>query len=130
MGSGTKIGGSEMRRPDITVQVSRDPVGRGLHLFTKIDLFEIEEIFGEGIVCAVIEKVADHIAKDFIQEHGISIAAKLDPVAIANLVCADAAAKTRELLDKKLPERVEHHVRETVRTEVYQRGVLGGMRRL
>jgi hypothetical protein len=96
----------------------------------NVDSFHLAEAYGREVLKQAIEKVSDHIAAEFIEKHGQEIAAKLDPVAIANLVIADGAAKTRELLDKKLPDRVEHHVREITKTEVYQRGVLGGLKRL
>lgn len=66
-----------------------------------------EADIGEALDRAVLREVIEMVAERYVAEHFSEIAAKLDQGAIANLSVAEAAAKTRELLDKKLPERVE-----------------------
>jgi RimJ/RimL family protein N-acetyltransferase len=83
---------------------------------------------GKDITRRAIEKVADAIAERFLADHLQEVLAYLDPQAVANLAVADAAGAIREMLAKKLPDKVLEVIR--TEREVYQRGVFGGMTRI
>lgn len=74
----------------------------------------------------VIRKVSDKIAQKFIAKDGQKVYKALDPQAIANLTVAEAGRSIKEMLDKKLPDKIV----EVVKKEVYQRGIFGGIRRI
>ena len=73
---------------------------------------------------AIFQEVVRQIATRYVEEHYQEIAAKLDQNAIANLAIAEASKKIAEEIQRQ-PNIVER-----TRTEVYQRGVFGGMRRV
>ena len=83
---------------------------------------------GDTILRVAIERVAEDIAKRFIADHAQELMAMIDPQAVANLAVADAAGAIRETLGRKLPDKIVEVVRRE--TEVYQRGVFGGMKRI
>lgn len=82
----------------------------------------------EPILQFIFREIAAEVAKKFVAEHYVEIAAMLDPRAIANLSIAEGAAKIHETLATKLPDKVLEAVR--TQTEVYQRGIFGGMDRI
>ena len=80
----------------------------------------------ESFSLAVLKKIAETVAEKFVEEHYAEIAAKLDQNAIANLAIAEASKKIAEEIQRRpnIVREVEHH------TAVYQRGLLGGLRRV
>lgn len=87
--------------------------------------YSISEVVNAETCRAVIYKIVEAIAERYVQEHYIEIAAKLDQNAIANLAIAEAS--------KKIAEEIERHptvVHQKGDTKVYQRGILGGVRRI
>lgn len=76
----------------------------------------------------ILSAIAVRVAEKYVAEHYQDIAELISQDAIATLSVAESAAKIRETLEKKMPDRVM----EVVRTdrEVWQRGLLGGMRRI
>ena len=55
----------------------------------------------------ILEKIAEQIAEKFVKTHGTKIMKAMDPVAIANLSVAMAGNAVKDMLDKKLPDRVD-----------------------
>lgn len=86
---------------------------------------ERSRAFAEAIETLVIREVAAKVAERYIAEHYAEIASSLDPQAIANLSIAEGAAAIRETLAKKLPDRVDHHYRETIVPVPVRGGMLG-----
>jgi|SRR5712664_623517 len=86
----------------------------------------IEHAFLDMTCRDVAHSIARAVADKFAEEHYADIAAKLDQQAIANLAIAEASKKIAEEIQRhpNIVREVEHH------TEVYQRGLLGGMRRI
>ena len=74
----------------------------------------------------VIREVAAKVAERYITEHYAEIIAKMDPQAMANLSIAEGAAAIRETLEKKFPDRVEHHHHKEVVHVPVRRGFFGG----
>ena len=75
-------------------------------------------------------EIAQAIAEKYVAEHYRDIAALISKDAVATMVMAESAAKIRETLEKKIPDKVMEVVRTQVNTEVWQRGLLGGMKRI
>jgi hypothetical protein len=71
-------------------------------------------------------RIAAQIAERYVTEHYAEIVSKFDQNAIANLAVADAGKKIAEEIRTQpmVLHDTEHH------TEVYQRGIFGGLRRL
>jgi predicted HAD superfamily phosphohydrolase YqeG len=91
---------------------------------------EQEELFafGESIKKRNIELVADQLATDILANNYNEIMSKISPEAIANMAIAEAGAAVNDTLKKKLPDKIleiEKHD-----TQIYQRGLLGGMTRI
>lgn len=76
----------------------------------------------------IFQKIAGLVAEKYVAEHYQDIAALISPEAIATLSAAEAAAKIRETLEKKIPDKILQ-ITKTDR-EVWQRGLLGGLRRI
>lgn len=74
----------------------------------------------------VMHEIACKIAERWIVDHYQEVIQNLRPEAIASLVAAEAAAEISKTLKADMPERV----RTVVEREVYQRGLLGGMKRV
>jgi hypothetical protein len=81
----------------------------------------------EAIRRAVIE-IAEKLAAQYIAEHGAEILAAISPESVATNTMAAAGAAVNETLQKKWPDKVVEVTR--TEREVWQRGILGGMRRL
>ena len=75
---------------------------------------------------ALFDEIVQGIASQWVKEHYAEVAAKLDPQAIANLTIAESAAAINATLHKKMPDKIT----EIVKTEVYQRGIFGGLKRI
>lgn len=80
--------------------------------------------FGE----AVLRLAAEKLAEEWVKQHGAEVLALVRPETVATLVAAEAGAKIHETLQKKLPDKIVEVVR--TEREVWQRGPLGGLRRL
>jgi len=74
----------------------------------------------------VIEMAAEQITKEFVEKHSQDIIKCIDQQAIATLVVAEAGNAVKDMLDKKLPDKIE----KVVETQVYQRGFFGGISRI
>lgn len=73
-------------------------------------------------------KIAHLIAERFVDENYQEIIKHVDMQAVANMTVAAAGAKIHETLQKKLPDKImEIH---KTNTQVYQRGWLGGIKRI
>lgn len=82
----------------------------------------------EPIRQRIVELVAYQIAQDILQNNYAEIIGKISPEAIANMAIAEAGAAINETLNKKLPDKIiEIHKTDT---QVYQRGLLGGLNRI
>lgn len=91
---------------------------------------EQEEILSlcESIRGRTIELVAQQLAKDILANNYNEIMSKISPEAIANMAIAEAGAAVNETLKKKLPDKIlEIHKTDT---QVYQRGLFGGLHRV
>jgi len=101
---------------------------------TMSRLYEIsieqEEILNlsESIRGRTIELVAQQLANDIIANNYNEIMSKISPEAIANMAIAEAGAAVNETLKKKLPDKILE-INKTD-TQVYQRGLLGGLHRV
>ena len=74
---------------------------------------------------AIFQEVVRQIAARYVEEHYAEIAARLDQNAIATLAVADAS--------KKIAEEIQRRptiIHEKGDTQVFQFGILGGMRRV
>lgn len=87
---------------------------------------DISSICNDQMARAVLTEVARLIAERYVEENYQKIVEKISQDAIATLSVAEAASKIREALEKQIPGLVVH----TKDTEVYQRGILGGLRRV
>ena len=90
---------------------------------TKCSLLDV---FEAHTAYRIADKIADAIATRYVEEFYGEIVAKLDQNAIANLAIAEASKKIAEEIQRQ--PNVFHSVEK--RTEVYQRGILGGIRRV
>lgn len=86
------------------------------------------DLMRDRMASMVVREVCQLIAERYVTEHYQEIAALLSQDAIATLSVAESAAKIRETLEKKIPDRVMEIVK--TKTEVYQRGILGGLKRI
>ena len=82
----------------------------------------------EVLSVALLHEAIKQIAARYVEEHYQEIAALLDPQALANLTVAEAAAQVNKTLREKLPDKILEVERTT--REVYQRGLLGGLKKL
>jgi len=73
---------------------------------------------------AIFGEVVRQIAARYVEEHYMEIAARLDQNSIANLAIAEASKKIAEEIQRR-PNII--HEKDT---QIYQRGVFGGMRRI
>ena len=89
-----------------------------------------EEIMAldKAIKSRTIELVAQQLANDILANNYNEIMSKISPESIANMAIAEAGASVNETLHKKLPDKIlEIHKTDT---QVYQRGLLGGLKRV
>lgn len=113
----------------IEVQVHRDALSRGVCISALVKPDFAQDVQTE-LLSRVIDVLAEHIAADYIEKHGVEIAAKLSPDAVANLTIAAGASKVNETLNKKMPDVIREVVRTVEKPVYYQRGLLGGLKRL
>ena len=105
----------------------KDPSRREDIVSVRVSDLDMEMI-GKQVFERAVTKIADAVAEHFLGEHLQETLALLNPEAVANLAVADAAGSIREALHKKLPDKIVEVVRKE--TEVYQRGVFGGLKRI
>lgn len=72
--------------------------------------------------------VGQVFAEKYVAENYQALVARMDQQAIANLSVAEVASKLREAIEKKIPDKIVEV--QTTKTEVYQRGLLGGLKRI
>lgn len=77
----------------------------------------------------IMREVAKQIANKIVEESFGDIVAYIDPKAIANMAIASAGAKINETLNKKMPDKILE-IKTKGDTEVWQRGIFGGMKRI
>lgn len=102
-----------------------DAEGGGMAIVAK---FGSSALVNEHMAVAVMQKISTLVAERYVAENFKEIVEGISPEAIANLSIAESAAKIRETLEKKIPERVM--TIEKTRREVWKRGLLGGMSRV
>lgn len=76
----------------------------------------------------IMRDICRQVAERYVAENYQDIIKLVSPEAIATLSAAEAAAKIRETLEKKIPDKIMEV--ERTRTEIYQRGILGGIKRI
>jgi hypothetical protein len=76
----------------------------------------------------ILREIAHAVAERFVADHYQEIVAAMDMNAIATLSVAEAAAKIRETLEKKIPDKILEV--QTTKKEVWQRGIFGGMSKI
>jgi hypothetical protein len=91
---------------------------------------EQEEILNlcESIKNRTIELVAQQLANDILANNYNEIMFKISPEAIANMAIVEAGAVVNETLKKKLPDKILEIYKTD--TQVYQRNLLGGLKRV
>lgn len=82
--------------------------------------------FHAGMKHEIFAEIARQIATEYVKQHQQEILASIDPQAVANLVVAYSGNAVKDMLDKKLPDKV---IKET-ETIVLQKGLFGGVRRI
>lgn len=88
--------------------------------------FNRDKIIDEATLLATLTAIAEKIADKYVADNYQEIVQHLKPEAIASLVSAQVAAD----IGKTLKEDVHGSVKEVVKTQVFQRGILGGMKRI
>jgi len=91
---------------------------------------DFRELCQEKIINLTIEKVADRISNYIYQNYLPDILEKISPEALANMTIAEAGAKINETLQKKLPDKILEIEKINTKTEVYQKGLFGGLKRI
>ena len=84
---------------------------------------------GEQMQLAILRETSRLVADHIIAHHLPEILEKISPDAIANMSIAEAAAAVNETLHKKLPAKIMEIERRSP-AQVYQRGLLGGLKRI
>ena len=93
-----------------------------------ISKFDRMSLMNDQMVIAVMREIACKVADRYVAENFQEIIKNISPEAIANLTVAECGARIRETLEKKIPDKVLEI--ERTRTEVYQRGIFGGVKRV
>jgi hypothetical protein len=109
----------------IEMSSHKDPNKRVSHISAHVSDMDLVAL-GPYVVKDALNLIAEAIAQEWIEAHMQDVLTKIDPQAVANLVVAEAGAGIRDAIYKKFPDKiVEVHKR-----EFYQRGLLGGLRRI
>lgn len=105
-----------------------DPTCPGTRFEVFVSAMETDYM-GKAIAEQVIHLIAEHVAAVYVEEHATEILAKINPEAVAAMAIAEAGAALNDTLKKQHADRV---VRVPVpgETQVYQKGIFGGLRRL
>lgn len=109
---------------EIKVETQRNVLENKLIYTARID----SDILRDNMADAVLREICSRIAERYVSEHYQEIAALISQDAIATLSVAESAAKIRETLEKKIPDKIVEVTR--TQREVYQRGVFGGVKRV
>lgn len=88
-------------QPDVEIVTHRDPARSDIVVSGRMSDRAIEAI-GPNVAVAVLSKIAEAIAAEYLRVHQQEILAAIDPQAVANLAVADAAAAVRQTLDDGL----------------------------
>lgn len=110
----------------IKAQAEKSVVDGSTRVLMTLGVEAMMTTFPTDVYREAVKEAAHVIAELVIAEHQEKIIAKIDQQAIANLVIAEAGNSIKNMLDKKLPDRVD----QIVEKQVYQRGFLGGVRRI
>jgi hypothetical protein len=97
-------------------------------IMVRISNSEWIQLIPQALFAEVIKKASEMIAEKVVSEQQNDILAKVSQDAIATLVVAESGNAIKDMLDKKLPDKIERVVEKQV--EVYQRGILGGVTRI
>ena len=90
--------------------------------------FDTQAIVEKAMYREIIGRIAQLIAERYVADNYQEIVKHITPEAVATLTAAESAAKIRESMEKQIPARVLEI--ENTRTEVWQRGILGGVTRV
>ena len=82
------------------------------------------------IISQAIDKISDEVATQVIKHHLPEILEKISPEAIANMTIASAGEKINTTLNKKLPDKILEVTNEITKTQIYQKGLFGGLKRI
>lgn len=107
-------------------QVNNNSDTRSVDINTRISEEEMVTKFMPQLFDEVIKQMATELMKEYVRDHAQEIFEKVNQEAIATMVVAQAGNAIKDMLDKKLPDKI---VRET-ETQIYQKGLLGGMKRI
>ena len=109
-------------------EMYRDAAKGDHHVNVRLNELDWTMLGNEAIKRAIVQ-IAEQLAAQYVAEHGAEILAAISPQAVATNTMAAAGAAVNETLHKKWPDKVlvVEHQRAP---EVWQRGVLGGLRRL
>jgi hypothetical protein len=118
--------GFEIKRMDVKME-SLETTGEKL-IMVRISNSEWIQLIPQALFAEVIKKASEMIAEKVVSEQQNDILAKVSQDAIATLVVAESGNAIKDMLDKKLPDKIERVVEKQV--EVYQRGILGGVTRI
>ena len=103
------------------IKTVREDLGRTLKVEARFQDHEIA-LLGK----AIYEHIVREVARQFVAENYTEIAKHIDVQAIAQLSIARGAVEVSNAIKETQPPRIvtEHH------TEVYQRGLFGGVTRI
>lgn len=76
----------------------------------------------------LVQEIVRETAKRFVADHYQELAERMSQDTIANLAVAESAGELSKTIKQKLPDIILEVVR--TEKEVWQRGPLGGMRRI
>ena len=93
---------------------------------TNIDDLMQSEFF----MSALLEEVANKLSGAIIEQCLPEVLERISPDAIANMTIASAGAKINETLNKKMPDKILEITKTEKTHEVWQKGLLGGMRKI
>jgi len=108
---------------DIKCSFIGNPTDTDVTMMIKVPA---SDVVTRQIEWELIHEIVRQVATKYVEENYQKLASLLDQQAIANLAIADAGKKIAEEIRSK--PTVLHD--KEVRTEVYQRGIFGGMRKL
>lgn len=112
--------------PDVEIKLypimSPDSYGRKVIAMA----YDFDRMASTHVLHAVLVRIADRIAEQWVAEHYQEVVAAISPEAVATLAAANASAE----INKTLKEDVRGRVTEVVKREVYQRGIFGGVKRV
>ncbi len=81
----------------------------------------------QSVAIRLVEEAVREVVKRWVDENYTEVVKGMDQQAIANLAVADAAAAVGKAIREKIPDKVLHVEGPGA---VYQRGILGGLRKI